>query len=230
MEGKSSAGTALDGPEDGSGMGNYSYAQLEGLWIEAGGSPAKAPLMAAIAMAESRGNSRARNPSGASGLWQILGAPEGWTGSTNWFDPLTNAKAAVAKEETQGLGAWATYTSGAYRMFLRNNVTPANMAQLTAAGGGGTPPIWETILGDLTNPANATQNATNSAGLLGGVTGALHVFGDLSSGAWWARVGKGAIGGGLVLAGVYLAMHKEGYHPVRDVVKAGGKVAEVAAK
>jgi Transglycosylase SLT domain len=106
-------------------MTTYTYAQLEELWEEAGGPSDVAPLMAAIAMAESSGNSNAYNSSGASGLWQILGAPDGWTGSTDWFNPITNAQAAVAKYETQGLSAWTTYTSGAYKQFYNGSVPPA---------------------------------------------------------------------------------------------------------
>lgn len=102
-------------------MATYSYAQLEDLWIGAGGSRALAPVMAAIAMAESGGDSEARNPSGASGLWQILGNP--FPG--NPFDPQVNARMAAAKFHEQGLGAWVTYTSGAYKKFLKGNVPPA---------------------------------------------------------------------------------------------------------
>ena len=102
-------------------MAQYSYAQLEDLWIQAGGSRALAPVMAAIAMAESGGNSEARNPSGASGLWQILGNP--FPG--NPFDAQVNAKMAVAKFHEQGLTAWVTYTSGAYKQFLKGGVPPA---------------------------------------------------------------------------------------------------------
>jgi Transglycosylase SLT domain len=86
---------------------------LERLWDAAGGPPGAAHLMAAIAMAESGGNPRAFNPSGASGLWQILGLP--FPG--NPFDPLTNARMAVSKYRSQGLGAWEAYTNGAYRAF-----------------------------------------------------------------------------------------------------------------
>ena len=96
-------------------QGAYSYAQLEDLWVQAGGPPRLAPLMAAIAMAESSGDPGARNPSGASGLWQILGQP--FPG--NVFDPYTNAQMAVWKWKVQGLRAWETYTSGAYKRFLQ---------------------------------------------------------------------------------------------------------------
>jgi len=111
-------------------MATYSYSQLEGLWIKAGGPKTMAPLMAAIALAESSGNPSAHNASGASGLWQILGAPTGWTGSTDWYNPQTNARAAVAKYHTQGLAAWQSYTSGAYRKYLKGGVTA------TVPGGG----------------------------------------------------------------------------------------------
>jgi hypothetical protein len=104
----------------------YDYAQLEGLWTGAGGPARLAPLMAAIAMAESGGNPRAYNPSGASGLWQILGAPSGVGG--NPFDPQVNARMAVAKWKQQGLGAWVTYTSGAYKRFLQKGVPPSGQS------------------------------------------------------------------------------------------------------
>ena len=111
MRAAQAAATAGAGPAS-----HASLPYLEHLWDAAGGPPALAHLMAAIAMAESGGNPAARNPSGASGLWQILGLP--FPG--NPFDPLTNARMAVSKYESQGLGAWVTYTSGAYRQFYDN--------------------------------------------------------------------------------------------------------------
>lgn len=104
-------------------MTTFTYAQLEGLWIDAGGAKALAPLMAAIATAESGGNSLAKNPSGATGVWQILGAvdPSDQSQLTN---PQINAKEAVLKYKSQGLGAWTTYTSGAYKKYLKGKVPP----------------------------------------------------------------------------------------------------------
>lgn len=100
----------------------YSYGQLKTLWVLAGGAPSKAPVMAAIALAESSGESNAHNPSGASGLWQIeIPVNSGYVpgGAANVYNPLANARAAVAIERAQGLQAWVTYTSGAYRAFLQ---------------------------------------------------------------------------------------------------------------
>ena len=123
-------------------MTTYTYSQLEGLWEQAGGSQALAPVMAAIALAESSGNSQAYNASGASGLWQILGAVNPQDQS-HLFDPAVNAKEAVLKYKSQGLGAWVTYTSGAYKEFLQGATTNAttileNQNVVVDAGSGST--------------------------------------------------------------------------------------------
>lgn len=119
----------------------YTYAQLEGLWINAGGSKALAPVMAAIAEAESSGCSAAYNPSGASGLWQVEPSNAQYVpgGYGNIFNPADNAKAAVGVYKAQGLDAWQTYTSGAYKAFLAAGTTPdtsvpgSSTAQTTSA-------------------------------------------------------------------------------------------------
>lgn len=87
--------------------GAFNLAQLAALWIKAGGPGGIAQLMAHVAMAESGGDPNARNASGASGLWQILGQLVGG----NIFNPMVNALNAVAKYRTQGLGAWAASQS-----------------------------------------------------------------------------------------------------------------------
>jgi hypothetical protein len=103
----------LPGVGDGIGWGDgIGFRGLEDLWVRAKGPTKLAPLMAHIAQAESNGDPTARNPSGASGLWQILGQPF----AGNVLDPLTNAKMAVWKYQHQGLGAWAAsrYVWGKY--------------------------------------------------------------------------------------------------------------------
>lgn len=64
-------------------------------------------MMANIAWGESSWNPRAQNPLAvnglhAQGLWQILGKP--FPG--NAFDPLTNARMAVAKWRSGGIHPW----------------------------------------------------------------------------------------------------------------------------
>jgi len=122
----------------------YTYAQLEGLWINAGGSAATAPVAAAIAEAESGGVSNAAYPSTtvadgqgsntvATGLWQILGVPAGFT-PAQLTDPAANAQMAVAKYEQAGnsFSPWVTYTNGQYKAKLSNSTTPDTTGLPTA--------------------------------------------------------------------------------------------------
>lgn len=71
-------------------------AELQQLWIQAGGDPTQAAQAAAVAMAESGGNANASltNANGSidRGYWQINSSH----GSQSTFDPLGNARAAVA--------------------------------------------------------------------------------------------------------------------------------------
>lgn len=116
----------------GIGAVNYSsklgYADLVQLAIGAGFDADTAQTMAGIALAESSGNpaavgdknlAPAKGPS--IGLWQInigsrehpnLGTAESLT------DPQANANAAFAIFQQQGLGAWTTYTTGAYLKYV----------------------------------------------------------------------------------------------------------------
>jgi hypothetical protein len=81
-----------------SGSGVYSYGGLEALWVSAGGPAWAAAHAASIAECESGGNVGAHNPSGATGLWQILGAVVG--GSL--YNPYVNAANAVSKFRASG--------------------------------------------------------------------------------------------------------------------------------
>lgn len=84
--------------------GNLSFAGLEALWVAAGG-PAWAQAAAArVAECESAGRQYAYNPSGASGYWQILGEVV----PGNVYDPMVNARNAVAKFEASG-DTWAQW-------------------------------------------------------------------------------------------------------------------------
>jgi hypothetical protein len=131
-------------------MTTYSYGQLEGLWIAAGGSTATAPLAAALAEAESGGNPLAAYPgttvapgqgstTNATGLWQILGLPSGNFTAAQLTDPLSNAKMAVAKYQQAGnsFSPWQTYTQGTYQ--VQSGVAPIPWTGASSSG--------DTILG-----------------------------------------------------------------------------------
>jgi hypothetical protein len=87
--------------------GSYGCGALESLWESAGGSAGLAVTMASIAMAESGGNPGAVSPTDDFGLWQDHADPAA-------LSPAVSAEVSVKIEETQGLSAWTTYTSGAY--------------------------------------------------------------------------------------------------------------------
>lgn len=109
---------------------SLTYSQLEGLWINAGGPSSLAPLMAAIALAESGGNPGENNYTDNNGtqtswgLWQISNGTHSWPSSQNPNNPEVNARLAVQKYHSQGLSAWGTYDSGAYRQYMQGGVPP----------------------------------------------------------------------------------------------------------
>ena len=166
-------------------MADYTYAQLEGLWINAGGSQSLAPLMAAIAEAESGGNPSAVNATDNNGtqtswgLWQVSNGTHS-PPAANILDPNVNAQQAAAKYQSQGLGAWGTYTSGAYRAFMSNATTPATTG-LPASGG----------------TAAATTATSYAADCLVGFPGvSLPLVGDVGSFCLFSRSeARGMIGG-----------------------------------
>ena len=118
-------------------MEPLSYGQLMWLWIRAGGPISLAPTMAAISRAESNGvpgcvQAGQTKQNTGWGLWQITpGTSESQYGTNQEIlNPLSNAKAAVAKYRSQGLGAWTTYQKGLYMPFLQ----AAQAAQPTGKG------------------------------------------------------------------------------------------------
>lgn len=82
----------------------YSFTGLENLWVSAGGPSWAESAAAAVAECESGGRSNAYNPSGATGLWQILGSVVGG----NLYNPYVNALNAVAKFKASG-DTWAQW-------------------------------------------------------------------------------------------------------------------------
>lgn len=146
------------------GAGELTFAQLESV-AEQGGFPASmAPLMAAIALAESSGDPTAANPRDNNGtqtswgLWQIsLGNHD--EPNPNWADPVENAKLAYGKWKTQGLRAWGTYTSGKYKKYLPSGyVAPDSTLTWNPIGGqgivgaqptGNAQGSWSSVLGTV---------------------------------------------------------------------------------
>lgn len=181
----------------GSDVGDYTFSQLEQLWESAGGPSAIAPVMAAIALAESSGNPDAYNSSGASGLWQILGAVNA-SDQSNLFNPQVNAHEAVLKYNSQGLGAWVTYTSGAYLQFLNGN---------SAASSGGSNAASGSQVNTVASESSLDpSDALNSLGELfhGAASGLNWLFWLWEPGQGWRfALGVGGVASGVAAAKLY---------------------------
>ena len=143
-------------------MADLTYAQLKRVWLDAAqgtnyNSNTWASLMAAIAEAESSGDPNATNPTDNGGtqtswgLWQISNGTHSPV-SSNWANPVVNAQLAIQKLQSQGLGAWGTYNSGAYKAYLSDGTTPSS----TVPGTGGAP-------GQATAELTAAQQASSVA-------------------------------------------------------------------
>jgi hypothetical protein len=120
---------------------DFSYAQLEGLWENAGGSVQTAPVAAAVSEAESSGSATATsgNPDGGTnvGLWQLDtpgGVGAGYS-VAQLENPATNALVAVkGSADGTNWGDWQTFVQGTYQRFLQSGV-PADTNVATPAGG-----------------------------------------------------------------------------------------------
>lgn len=142
----------------------YSIPELRSLAQQAGFKGADVNIAAAVAMAESSGNSRSYNPVGRDdsyGLWQInmkgsLGPDRrkkfGITKNSDLFDPGINARAAKRIKDDSGWGAWTTYTSGKYKQYL----TTSDTSEVITPTTGGTDPADD---GSLVGGIKASVNA-----------------------------------------------------------------------
>lgn len=121
--------------------------------------------MAAIALAESGGDPNAthRNSDGTvdRGLWQI-NSSHGY--GTSSLDPNQNIKQAVGVYHSQGLTAWATFTSGAYLKYLPRNFDKIALNNYLKQHNGkppGTAGLTPGIKHLVTNPVGTTTNAVS---------------------------------------------------------------------
>lgn len=188
-------------------MANYSYSQLEALWIQAGGPQAVAPLMAAIALAESSGNPDNNNYNDSNGsggtqtswgLWQISNGTHD-APVANIDSPLVNAQQAVAKYETQGLSAWGTYTSGAYKQYFNGDIPPsANIGGSNAASG-------SQLTASDSNSLDPSVALNEMGTLFHGIASALNFgFWFFEPGQGWRFVlGVGGVASGVAAAKLY---------------------------
>jgi hypothetical protein len=156
-------------------MTQYTYAQLEQLWINNGGSKMTAPLAAAIAEAESSGRSDATssNPDGGTnvGLWQ-LDTPGGVGAGHSVSalqDPNLNAQVAVrGSSNGTNWGDWETYVTGAYKQYMNGSTTPdpnvPSSATLDAANSGS-----DCLIGPFPHTSFCILSKSQARALIGGM-------------------------------------------------------------
>lgn len=158
--------------------GQITIEQLVGLAKGAGFSQSDAVIMAAIAMAESGGNSNVHNNNRATGdnsygLWQInmidsLGPARlkefGISNYEQLKDPVVNAHAAKIIKQGSGFTAWSVYKSGKYKTHLAAAQRAAGSPSITVykpgTGGGGFIP-----LGGMAGTLSEAQRLASSMGL-----------------------------------------------------------------
>ena len=119
-------------------MSILSLAQLKSLAQQVGLSGNAANIAAAIAEAESGGDTQAYNPEtaagaapghGSRGLWQVFGTAHPQYDNNSLYDPLTNAKAMyVISSGGTNWNPWSTYQNGQYRQHL-SGASSANGTQ-----------------------------------------------------------------------------------------------------
>jgi hypothetical protein len=171
-------------------MATLTQGQVEAIAVAAGLPNAK--LMAAIAMAESGGRTDARGAVGEIGLWQInqpvhVKAHPTWT-VAYLQNPVNNAYAAKTVLASQGLGAWTTYTSDAYKRFYGGSVVGTAAAGAAAGATAGIPGAG-LLIDAAGNLVNAGQAVVDTGAQLGRIAMSFAKAGNwISTPRNWVRV------------------------------------------
>jgi len=176
-------------------------------------------VMSAIAMAESSGDPTVVNSIGCVGLWQInqpvwVKSHPTWT--VAWLqNPENNAQAAKVVYNAQGLGAWETYTNGAYKKYTSSAPSSTSSAVSTAQAQNAS--WWGTLgnglLGGVTGGLVQVNPDGSVGGLAGGIGGTVDSLGTIATdignaAAWtadpknWVRVVYVIGGAALVIVGL----------------------------
>jgi hypothetical protein len=217
-------------------MANLTGAQLRTLAKNAGCSDSAANTAGAIAMVESSGNPDAGAGSLHIGLWQIGIDAHPQYANSDLTDPTVNAAAmyAISNNGTD-FSPWLKFEApNAYKKYLYKG-----------------PSLGFTSLDPITNPLTNPIKAATDAGQVGGgvvstvvssaeATGNLlaqvgSVLGDITQGAFWKRLGIGALGVVLMIVAVAFLLadteHKSAEYIMGDgsTKKAGAAGAESGA-
>lgn len=216
----------------------YTYAQLEQLWINAGGPSSVAYIAAAIALAESGGCTSALNLTDNNGtqtsvgLWQVSNGTHSYPSA--WNTATGNAAEAVAKYKgAGGFSPWGTYTSGAYLKYLSPGTSPdsslASIGQgLTGSTAAATSAAASDCLVGFQLPGSSFLQ-----GLMSEATGANSAAGVVC--LFSKSEARAIIGGLILLAGsgimvLGLAVAVLNTRPGKVVAQAAGKAGMIAGE
>jgi hypothetical protein len=195
-------------------MTALSYAALEEYWIEAGGPAAVAPIAAAITYPESSATPstvQQGQPYATTGwgLWQITPGDSVPSVGINsaLLDPLTNAKAAVAKYTAAGdsFSPWTTFESGTYLKYVQTGVTPSlggtNPTPDPSTSSDSGASTTDTINANIPSWQATILDSLSSQGLLSGVNPAvLAAIDQAESGGSGGTINSAGYGGFFGLA------------------------------
>lgn len=170
----------------------YSYAQLEKLWTDAGGSANDAPYMAYIAKYdESGGYAGAWNSTGATGLWQIEW-PSNYSGARqDLFTPLKQAQVAVSMFAKSGYAPWGSDVKQNLNVSAASSVPNENKP---VPGG---------------SAAGQSQQQSTGGGSSGFSLGTILGIPNFNWSDFGQRLGLILLGGALILLGIYMLAGKQ---------------------
>lgn len=139
-------------------MSRFTVGQARAAAERAGFTPAESAVMAAIAMAESGGNSEAvgpvnRNGTRDYGAWQINSVHASALASGDWRKLDDNARMARQVWTSQGFKAWTVFNTGAYRQHLSAATSAATSVAPTSTATG----LAELTPQGVSNPIEAVS-------------------------------------------------------------------------
>jgi cell wall-associated NlpC family hydrolase len=125
-------------PSPSPAYGSYSYAMLEQLWVEEGGSAGEESTAACIAEHESGGNPGAVSPTDDYGLWQINASN---ASPSLMLNPDANAREAISlSDDGTNWGPWTTAPD--CDAAVTASVSPSGGIAAYALGFRGYPYVW----------------------------------------------------------------------------------------
>jgi hypothetical protein len=183
----------------------------------------------AVALAESGGETQqisGPNHDGSHdyGLWQIndLAHPDLMKPGVDWSNQFINAQMAHTIWAKSGWNAWSAYKNGSYVLHLLQGQSAANNPSVLSPDRGG-------VLGETARGAELAASDVVNNDWIKAIVGFFKLFGQAA--IWiadpgnWLRVAKVAIGGALVVGGIYVVTRPA----LEPAIKKSAKLAAVAA-